>query len=37
GLRNYLQSPEKNINKLVECAEKMRIKTVLLKYLEVLL
>ncbi|ATO37822.1 type IV toxin-antitoxin system AbiEi family antitoxin domain-containing protein [Geobacillus thermodenitrificans] len=37
GLRNYLQSPEKNISKLVECAEKMRIKTVLLKYLEVLL
>lgn len=37
GLRNYLQSPEKNINKLMECAEVMRVKTVLLKYLEVLL
>ncbi|MFC0297332.1 type IV toxin-antitoxin system AbiEi family antitoxin domain-containing protein [Geobacillus jurassicus] len=36
GLRNYLRSPEKNINKLVECAEQMRVKTVLLKYLEVL-
>ncbi|MDR7314881.1 type IV toxin-antitoxin system AbiEi family antitoxin domain-containing protein [Brevibacillus nitrificans] len=37
GLRNYLQRPEKNITKLVGCAEKLRIKTVLLKYLEVLL
>lgn len=37
GLRNYLQRPERNITKLVECAKKLRIKTVLLKYLEVLL
>ncbi|TMN21825.1 type IV toxin-antitoxin system AbiEi family antitoxin domain-containing protein [Lentibacillus cibarius] len=37
GLRNYLQLPDKNITKLVSCAEEMRIKTVLLKYLEVLL
>ncbi|PLR84695.1 type IV toxin-antitoxin system AbiEi family antitoxin domain-containing protein [Bacillus sp. V33-4] len=37
GLRNYLQRPEKNLTKLVDCAEKLRIKTVLLKYLEVLL
>lgn len=37
GLRNYLQRPEKNITKLVDYAEKLRIKTVLLKYLEVLL
>jgi predicted transcriptional regulator of viral defense system len=37
GLQNYLQLPEKNITKLVSCAEEMRIKTILLKYLEVLL
>ncbi|WP_017756035.1 type IV toxin-antitoxin system AbiEi family antitoxin domain-containing protein [Calidifontibacillus oryziterrae] len=37
GLRNYLQLADKNITKLVTCAEEMRIKTVLLKYLEVLL
>ncbi|MFD2370307.1 type IV toxin-antitoxin system AbiEi family antitoxin domain-containing protein [Brevibacillus sp. GCM10020057] len=37
GLRNYLKSPEKNITKLVGYAEKLRIKTVLVKYLEVLL
>lgn len=37
GLRNYLQLSDKNITKLVSCAEEMRIKTVLLKYLEVLL
>lgn len=37
GLRNYLGRPGKNITKLVEYAEKLRIKTVLLRYLEVLL
>ncbi|OPH51301.1 Abortive infection protein AbiEi [Paenibacillus ferrarius] len=36
GLRNYLHSPEKNITKLVAYAEHLRIKTVLQKYLEVL-
>ncbi len=37
GLHNYLRQSDKNITKLVSCAEEMRIKTVLLKYLEVLL
>lgn len=36
GLRNYLHSPEKNITKLVAYANQLRIKTVLQKYLEVL-
>jgi predicted transcriptional regulator of viral defense system len=37
GLRNYLKSPEKNITKLVSYADKLRIRTVLQKYLEVLI
>lgn len=37
GLRNYLQRPGKNITKLVEYAGELHIRTVLLKYLEVLL
>lgn len=36
GLRNYLHSPYKNITKLVQYADKLRIRTVLQKYLEVL-
>lgn len=36
GLRNYLHSPYKNITKLVQYADKLRIRTVLHKYLEVL-
>ncbi|MFB9275596.1 type IV toxin-antitoxin system AbiEi family antitoxin domain-containing protein [Cohnella cellulosilytica] len=36
GLRNYLRSPEKNITKLVAYADQLRIRTVLQKYLEVL-
>jgi phosphosulfolactate phosphohydrolase-like enzyme len=37
GLRNYLQSPYKNITKLVSYADQLRIRTVLQKYLEVLI
>lgn len=37
GLRNYLQSPHKNITKLVSYADQLRIRTVLKKYLEVLI
>ncbi|WP_145414961.1 type IV toxin-antitoxin system AbiEi family antitoxin domain-containing protein [Paenibacillus xylanexedens] len=37
GLRNYLQSPSKNITRLVSYADKLRIRTVLQKYLEVLI
>ncbi|MHA6534595.1 type IV toxin-antitoxin system AbiEi family antitoxin domain-containing protein [Paenibacillus sp. BAC0078] len=37
GLRSYLQSPHKNITKLVSYADKLRIRTVLQKYLEVLI
>lgn len=37
GLQNYLQSPHKNINKLMIYAEKLRIRTVLQTYLEVLI
>ncbi|RKN77103.1 type IV toxin-antitoxin system AbiEi family antitoxin domain-containing protein [Paenibacillus ginsengarvi] len=37
GLRNYLHSPYKNITKLVQYADKLRIRTVLQKYLEVLI
>ncbi|MBJ6363830.1 type IV toxin-antitoxin system AbiEi family antitoxin domain-containing protein [Paenibacillus sp. GCM10012307] len=37
GLRNYLQSRHKNITRLVSYAEKLRIRTVLQKYLEVLI
>jgi len=37
GLRNYLQSPHKNITRLVSYADKLRIRTVLQKYLEVLI
>ncbi|WP_151736780.1 type IV toxin-antitoxin system AbiEi family antitoxin domain-containing protein [Paenibacillus tengchongensis] len=37
GLRNYLQSPHKNITKLVSYADQLRIRTVLQKYLEVLI
>lgn len=37
GLRNYLQSPHKNITKLVSYAYQLRIRTVLQKYLEVLI
>ncbi|WP_040950211.1 type IV toxin-antitoxin system AbiEi family antitoxin domain-containing protein [Gorillibacterium massiliense] len=36
GLRNYLHSPEKNITKLIAYADQLRIRTVLQKYLEVL-
>lgn len=37
GLRNYLQFPQKNITRLVSYADKLRIRTVLQKYLEVLI
>lgn len=37
GLRNYLQSPYKNITRLVSYADKLRIRTVMQKYLEVLI
>ncbi|MFD0958317.1 type IV toxin-antitoxin system AbiEi family antitoxin domain-containing protein [Paenibacillus chungangensis] len=37
GLRNYLQSRHKNITRLVSYADKLRIRTVLQKYLEVLI
>lgn len=37
GLRNYLKSPYKNITKLVSYADQLRIRTVLQKYLEVLI
>ncbi|GGH61517.1 transcriptional regulator [Paenibacillus silvae] len=37
GLRNYLKSSNKNITKLVSYADKLRIQTVLQKYLEVLI
>jgi hypothetical protein len=37
GLKNYLKTPEKNITKLVSYADKLRIRTVLQKYLEVLI
>lgn len=37
GLRNYLRSPHKNITKLVSFADQLRIRTVLQKYLEVLI
>lgn len=37
GLRNYLQFPHKNITRLVSYADKLRIRTVLQKYLEVLI
>ncbi len=36
GLRNYLKQPGSNITKLVAYADKLRVKTVLQKYLEVL-
>jgi predicted transcriptional regulator of viral defense system len=36
GLRNYLKQPGSNITKLVAYADKLRIRTVLQKYLEVL-
>ncbi|MEK0313893.1 type IV toxin-antitoxin system AbiEi family antitoxin domain-containing protein [Cohnella sp. 56] len=37
GLRNYLHSPYKNITRLIQYADKLRIRTVLQKYLEVLI
>lgn len=37
GLRNYLHSPYKNITKLLQYADQLRIRTVLQKYLEVLI
>lgn len=37
GLQNYVQSPNKNIGKLMMYAEKLRIRTVLHAYLEVLI
>lgn len=37
GLRNYLTSSSKNITKLVSYADQLRIRTVLEKYLEVLI
>ncbi|GIP16231.1 transcriptional regulator [Paenibacillus montaniterrae] len=37
GLRNYLQSPYKNISRLVSYADNLRIRTVLQKYLEVMI
>lgn len=37
GLRNYLKSSNKNITKLVSYADRLRIQTVLQKYLEVLI
>lgn len=36
GLKSYLQSPHKNITKLVSYADQLRIRTVMQKYLEVL-
>ena len=36
-LKNYLKLDERNIDKLLEYAEKLRVKTTLMKYLEVLL
>jgi predicted transcriptional regulator of viral defense system len=36
GLQNYLRMPGSNITKLMEYADKLRIRTVLQKYLEVL-
>jgi len=37
GLRNYLKQPGKNITKLMKYAQALRVKTILQKYLEVLL
>ena len=37
GLSNYLHAPEKNITKLIAYAGQLRIRTVLQKYLEVLI
>jgi len=36
GLQNYLHSPYKNITRLIQYADQLRIRTVLQKYLEVL-
>ena len=37
GLRNYLKLPEANVNKLVEYANQLQVKTVLLPYLKALI
>ena len=36
-LKTYLRQEDRNLNKLIEYAEKLRVKTTLMNYLEVLL